>query len=259
MNGLTELQLCLFGSFQICWDFVPAGAALGRNPQAAKLLQLVLVRRPDPVPAGEAMRLLGLAPENLASALEQVNGALQSGAALRVDDSGQLRFEQGSRCWIDVDAMLSHYRAGVAAASRGDMLPAILAFQEADALYQGALLEEVQEPWVFPLRQELEKSYAAILDGLAEGHAVLARYQDAVGFCQKALIHGGPREETFQRMMVYLYYLGDMSGVHDAYLACCEALSVAGRRASPQTVELYQQLSQAKFPAPGQAAAAREE
>lgn len=252
---MAELQICLLGPFQVCWDFAPLSPAAGLRPQAARLLKLVLVRRPDPVPVPEAARLLALSPAEIAAAVDQVNKVLHPGAALQGTPE-QLRFEAGQSCWIDLDAMMGHYRIGVAAAARGDMFPAIIAFQEADALYQGDLLEEVQEPWVLPVRRQLHGLYTEILERLAEGHAVLARYQDAVGFCHKALAHDPLREPTYQRMMVYYYYLGDMAGAREAYLACQETLAGAGRKPGSETVDLWGRLTRQELPSGPRADAA---
>lgn len=255
---MPELQICLLGSFQICWDFAPVSSSAWRNPFAAKLLKLALLRRVGGVSAEEAVRLVGsgMVRADLAPALEHVRRVLQPNAALSFDEQGVVRFRPGPRCWIDVDCLLDHYQSGLAAAARGEMLPAILAFQEADALYQGDLLEDLQEPWVLPARRELEEIYTDVLDRLAEGHSVLTRYQDAVGFCHKALARDPLREATYQRMMVYFYYLGDLSGAREAYAACLHAFQQAGRPVTEETRQLWGRLCRSELPAsPGAAAA----
>ncbi|HWI66357.1 MAG TPA: bacterial transcriptional activator domain-containing protein [Symbiobacteriaceae bacterium] len=246
---MAELEICLLGSFEVCWDFVPVPASGWRSPLAAKLLKIVLVMRPDTVPAEEACRLLGggTKPEDLPRLVQQICRVLSPAAALHLEE-GRLRFESGPTCWIDLDALQEHYRAGLKAASRGDMFPAILAFQEADALYQGALLEELNEGWITTARRGVQELYTEILDRLAEGHAVLARYQDAVGFCHKALSHDPLREKSYQRMLVYYYYLGDMSGAAEAYAACRDALAGAGRTVGAETAALWETLSRCELP-----------
>ena len=246
---MAELELCLLGPFVVCWDFVQVAPSAWRNPLAPKLLKIVLVMRPDRVPQEEACRLLGggTKPQDLPLLLDHVRRVLEPAAALYLED-GQLRFEPGPKCWIDLDAMQEHYRAGLRAAARGDMFPAILAFQEADALYQGALLEELNEPWIAMARRGAQELYTEILDRLAEGHAVLARYQDAVGFCHKALSHDPLREKTYQRMMVYYYYLGDLPGAAEAYQVCRDALTGARRKVSAETEALWGTLSRCELP-----------
>lgn len=255
---MVELQICLLGSFQVCRDFAPLPATVWRNPLAFKLLKLILVMRPDGVPADILSSMKGFEvadPVRLPGLVDEIRRVLEPQATV-VLEQGRIHFRPGAQCWLDLDAMLAHYRAGVAAAARGEMFPAILAFQEADALYQGDLLEESQEPWLVKSRRDVQEVYTDTLDRLAEGHAVLARYQDAVGFCHKALSHDPLREATYQRMMVYYYYLGDMSGAAEAYQACREALAAAGRRVSADTDELWGQLSRCELPsAPGAKAA----
>lgn len=254
---MAELEICLLGPFEVCWDFVPVAPGAWRNPLAAKLLKIVLVMRPDPVAVEDICRLMGsgVTPKDMPLMVDRVRRVLEPAANLVLDD-GYLRFEPGPKCWIDLDAMQEHYRAGLRAAARGDMFPAILAFQEADALYQGALLEELNEPWVGTARRGAQELYTEILDRLAEGHAVLARYQDAVGFCHKALSHSPLREKTYQRMMVYYYYLGDMAGAAEAYQACREALTGAGKKVSAETDALWGTLSRCEWPGAGGQAAA---
>lgn len=238
---MAELQICLLGSFQVSWDFKPVAASSWSNGKALRLLKLVLVRRPEPVPEQEAARLLGVAdPAALTAAVNQV---IEPGGRLTLTADRRIAFEAGPACWIDLDALLQHYQAGVNAALRGEMLASVLALQEADGLYQGDLLEEVQEPWVAEPRKRLHAIYIEILDRLAEGHAVLARYQDAVGFCHKALAHDPLREVTYQRIMVYYYYLGEMVGALEAYQACRQTLEDAGRPVSAETMLLWEQLS----------------
>lgn len=255
---MAELQICMLGSFEVCRDFSPLPPIVWRNPLNARLFKLVLVMRPEPLPLdiGCAMLGHGVQPPAVVDAVAQINQVLGPEAALAVDH-GYVRFQPGPKCWIDVDALTAHYRSGVAAAARGEILPALLAFQEADALYQGDLLEELQESWVEQPRRRLRELYTDILERLAEGHAVLARYQDAVGFCHKTLAHAPLRESAYQRMMVYYYYLGDMAGSAEAYHACREALAGVGRRPSPETDDLWNQLSNSALPpAPGSTAAA---
>ncbi|HLN62909.1 MAG TPA: bacterial transcriptional activator domain-containing protein, partial [Symbiobacteriaceae bacterium] len=254
---MAELQIYALGAFQVCRDFAPVSPAVWRNHWTQSLLKLLVVRYPDPVTAGEAVQLLdrGLTEAELPGVVEQLRRVLAPEADVQ-QDGESLAFVPGPRCWVDLHMLKAQYRAGVAAASRGAMVPAILAFQEADALYQGDLLEESQERWVLPARQACQELYTEILEHLAEGHAVLARYQDAVGFCHKALAHDRLRESTYQRMMVYYYYLGDTGGMAEAYQSCREALATAGRQVSGDTADLWFRLARRELPvAPGKTAA----
>jgi DNA-binding SARP family transcriptional activator len=242
---MTKLQIFMLGTFQVCWDFVPVTAGGWRDPWAARLLKLVLVMRPALLSHEEAIRLLGggITHAGLARAVAAVQTVLGPGATLAQDGDGHIVFRPGPHCWIDSDTLRSHYTAGVRAASRGDMFPAILALQQAGALYQGDLLAELQEPWVQLPRRQLRALYTEILERLAEGHAVLSRYQDAVGFCHKALDHDPLRESTYQRMMTYYYYLGDLAAGWEAYQACRAALEGAGRKVSQETAALWDGLT----------------
>jgi DNA-binding SARP family transcriptional activator len=260
VKTMTELQICMLGPFTVCRDFVPVAHSAWRDPLAPRLLKAVLIARPDPLTPELTHHLVGTDPEGvrLAAAVAAANRVLHPCASLAVSPQGFLAFQSGGPCWIDVDALQAHYDKGVAAFARGNFLPAMLAFQEADALCQGDLLEEVQDPWVQVPRRRLQALYTDLLDRLAEGHAVLARYQDAVGFCHKALAHDRLREPTYQRMMVYYYYLGDLNGAAEAYQACAEALAGAGRPVSGETVDLWARLSRSAYQAPGEVAAASE-
>jgi DNA-binding SARP family transcriptional activator len=242
---MPGLQVYLLGSFQACRDGLPIEERAWGQPRAPRLLQLALLRRPAPVPVGEAVQLLGggMTPAGIADLVERAERVLRPEARLTLDPDGFIRFEKTRSFWVDVDAMLSHYEAGLRSAARGEIFQAIMAFQEAESLYQGDLLEEADEGWVASERDRLRAIYAAILDRLAEGCAVLARYGDAVGFCRKALSLDPLREETYQRMMVYHYYLGDLEGVREAFEACRGVLGAAGRSISAETEALWQQLS----------------
>lgn len=259
VEPVAELQICLLGSFEVCWDFHPVAHNAWRHPLAQRLLKLVLLRRPEPVAEVEALQLLGgdLTAADLQATIAAVNQVLSPGASLQLSADRMVSFDPGRECWIDLEAMEAHYRSGVSSAARGEMFPAILALQEADAIYQGALLEESQESWVLPLRHALNERYTEILERLAEGHAVLARYQDAVGFCHKALAHDPFRESTYQRMMVYYYYLGDLAGAEEAYRECLQTFDRAGRRINGETIHLWERLRSAPAErVPGATAAA---
>jgi DNA-binding SARP family transcriptional activator len=242
---MTELQICMLGMFQVCWDFVPVSAGTWQDPWAPRLLKLVLLMRPAALSPEAALRLLGggITRAGLDQAIAAVRQVLEPGATLVQDEFGRIAFRPGGRCWIDSDTLRTHYEAGVRSANRGDMVPAILAFQEADALYQGDLLADVQEPWVQLPRRQLRALYTEILERLAEGHAVLSRYQDAIGFCHKALAHEPLREPAYQRLMIYHYYLGDLASAWESYRACREALAGAGRKVSEETTALWVSLT----------------
>jgi DNA-binding SARP family transcriptional activator len=248
VGEVAELQFYLLGQFQACWDFTPIKDSTWRVAGSRPLVQLLIACRPDGVAEHEACRLLRLSPEALREAAGHLNAVLEGGAAV-VYEEERLRIEPGAQCWVDVDTFRAHYRAGVAAAARGEMLPAIMAFQEADALYQGDYLEELQEDRVDRQRTEYQQLYTEILDRLAEGHAVLARYQDAIGFCHKALVRDPYREATYQRMMVYYYYLGAFEEAEEAYRQCRGALAEVGRAPGPETEALREQLQRRVIPA----------
>lgn len=245
--ALAELQFYLLGSFQACRDFIPLRESLWRVPGSKPLLQILLHHRAKGVTTAEACQLARLAPDRFHGAVQHLNQILADGAAIVVEDD-RWRIHLGAKCWVDADAFRSHYRAGVRAAGRGEMLPAVLAFQEADALYQGEYMEELQGVWLARTRVELLRLYTEILDRLAEGHAVLARYPDAIGFCHKALVLDPLREAVYQRMMVYSYYLGVPEEAEDAYRQCVTVLAAVGRKPGPETEALREQLQRQSPP-----------
>lgn len=258
MMRMAELHFYLLGSFAVYQDFTPLGDSLWRVPGCRGLLQVLLHHRPAGLLVEEACRLSRIAPDRFDAAIGHLSAVLATGAAI-VQEGDAIRLELGPKCWVDLDAFRSHYRAGVCAAGRGEMLPAVLAFQEADGLYQGEYLEELHGPWLAPVRTRLRQLYTEVLDRLAEGHAVLARYLDAIGFCQKALAHDPLREAVYQRLMVYAYYLGAPDEAEAAYRQCVAMLAACGRDPDPETEALWQQLRrQAPVRAPSSLAAAGE-
>lgn len=255
---MPELQFYLLGQFQACWDYVPFKESVWRVPGSRQLAQLLLAHRPQGLTGYEAANQLRLSLAGVEAAASHLAQLFQGGATI-LHDNGAYRLTPGPMCWVDSDAFRAHYQAGVAGLGRGEMLPAMMAFQEADALYQGEYLEEMQAPWAVAARAEFQRLYTDTLDHLAEGHAVLSRYQDAVGFCHKALARDPLREATYQRMMVYYYYLGAYEDALEAYRQCVAALEEAGRTASAETEELWQQLRQRTYPATRRDAAAAKE
>jgi len=250
VSSMKELQICMLGDFQLCWDYRPISESFWPHPMAKSLLKMVLISRPNSLSASEAVRRLGNGMEagEISSLVKLVDSMLQPAASILLSSGDLIQFNKGPRCWIDYDALIAHYKQGIDSASRGEIFPAILALQEADALYQGDLLEEVNDFWVEQPRRELRQIYIDTLDRLTEGYSVLARYHDAIGYCHKSLSQDPLREATYQRMMVYYYYMGNLVGVEESFRACTGALADVGRQVDPVTVELWERLSRYQMP-----------
>lgn len=89
--------------------------------------------------------------------------------------------------WIDVAAMRAWVESGRSHEQAGDLPSALAAYQEAECLFLGDLLEEEgNTEWVLPTRRTVRREYVAVLEAMARCWRSLGNEGYADGFQAKA-------------------------------------------------------------------------
>lgn len=138
-------------------------------------------KEPGPVQPGE-----GDAVGAAVAALDAALSTLCPGARVeRVP--GSVRLTLPGETWVDVAALQAWAQAGARREADGDWRGALVAYQEAECLYLGDLLEEEgPAEWAVAARLEARRQYTAVLEAMARCWRALGEPGYAEGFAAKA-------------------------------------------------------------------------
>jgi two-component system, LytTR family, response regulator len=145
----------------------------------------------------------------------------------------------------DVDSFRTAYECGQRAASIGQSVEAIRAFEEARARYSGDYLAEPYEEWATVHRVALQDIRLNLLSQLGSLYTQAKEWERAVSCYGDMLAVDCYREDIYRQLMCCYAACGRPAEVKQAYLTCQEYL----RRdlcldLAPETAVLYQQLIQ---------------
>lgn len=167
------------------------------------------------------------ATAKLQAALVEINAVLQShpqpnpsASLVRVDrDTLQWRIE---RCWFDARVLLE------AAYAEWPSHMALDRLEQAANLYRGPyLVEDYDAEWSKARRAELALAYEKVILNMADAHALLGDYREALRVCRRVFAANPTNTEAVSRLLDFAYYAAETGqGLH-AYSLHCAAL--AGR------------------------------
>ncbi len=134
---------------------------------------------------------------------------------------------------------------GVTQQRLGDLEAAIKAYGAAQALYRGDFMaEDRYASWAIPQRQALQNEYRDSLAGLADTHARLGRYADAIRAGEAALEVDPLLESVYRQLMRYHYSAGDKGQALKVYRNCVKLFDeLFGEGPTPQTKHLFEAIS----------------
>lgn len=146
--------------------------------------------------------------------------------------------------WVDAEEFIERFSTAQKLEENGEMNNAIRNYHAAEALYQGAFLEEDRyEDWILPIRQSLQDTYLRLLDRLGDYYIRQENYDACSFICRKALAIDPCLEEAHSRLM-HCY-----SGQGQRYLALrqyhlCEEILAQELDTGPSqsTRELYNKI-----------------
>lgn len=239
-SELPPLTIRLFGGFEVKVNGSPLPPLRTRKGQW--LLALLVLRSNREVARDWLAGTLWpdsperLAGANLRNALYNLRLALGPEARRLLSPTPHsLRFDL-SDAWCDLIVF-------DAAIVQGDD-PAL---EEAMQLYQGILLEECTEEWVFQERRIREESYIKALETLATHALNRSEAAQAIPFLKKIVAVDPSREDAQCQLMEALAMHGDFVGILQSYRAFRLYLHEEFQATpSNETVALYQRLRESK-------------
>lgn len=198
---------------------------------------------PDLTPEKAVVNLRGRIGE-LRKALEPDLKKNTDSVYILTADGGGYYLSESASIWIDTEMFEGNLAEAQKDQRQSYWSGAIDHYQEIIALYRGVYLEEdLYEEWTLSLRDHFQERYEQALESLAECHAKMGDYTQAIETCQQALKLTPLRENLYRRLMNYHYQLGEQSEAIQAFEACQnifdEKLSTTP---SIETVELYDQI-----------------
>jgi ATP/maltotriose-dependent transcriptional regulator MalT/DNA-binding SARP family transcriptional activator len=129
------------------------------------------------------------------------------------------------------------------AARTDDPMEKLAHFREAVKVYRGNYLTEVEETWTLNPREYLRQNFLNILLKAAGIYFDMAKYDQALEYCQRALNEDNLLEEAYRMALRTFAAMGDRVGLVRQYQQCVEILErEINTEPSPQTQALYQQL-----------------
>lgn len=145
--------------------------------------------------------------------------------------------------WYDVAA----FEEAVSQARAADEVTAqIAAYQAALELYNGPFLYQVEELWVWPLRQSLDGLYREASLRLAELYLAEEAYDRVGSICRRLLSEDRCCEETHRLLMRAYAAKGNIAAAKRQFNECQDALRRELQVSpSPRTVTLYDRLTHA--------------
>ena len=152
-------------------------------------------------------------------------------------------FNPEADCWVDTEEFARYEQQGRGSERVGNWSAAIQAYKKAAQLYQGDFLAGDEGDWVHLTRDHWRERYLYLMTCLAECHARLGQYPEAIEICHRALQMDPLYEEGHRRLMLYHCAMGNYAlalKVYDDYRRIL--LHALGLIPSHKMQETYQQI-----------------
>ncbi len=195
--------------------------------------------------------------KNLLGRVGELRRALEPGLPKATDSQYIINAGQGGYLFgpdapicLDTEEFEKQSNAAQAAESAGRWPEALAAYQKAVCLYQGDYLaEDLYEEWTLAPREHWQELYLTALARLAECHARLGQYGQAIERCRRLLELKPTKESVYRQKMLYHALAGDQSEALQTYQACVKVLQEHLEvQPASETCELYEQFLQGKIP-----------
>ncbi|MBI1744414.1 hypothetical protein HYR54_15295 [Candidatus Acetothermia bacterium] len=153
-------------------------------------------------------------------------------------------FGNEAHCIVDVEEFARSCEKALYLEQHGRYPQAIHNYQAAMQLYQGDFLSEDQyEDWAILERERWREEFLIALSHLAECHACLEHYDQAIASCRQALCKDAYREAIYRQLMRYYSLTDNLNGALRAYEDCRERLAKSlAREPAAATQTLYKQI-----------------
>jgi predicted ATPase/DNA-binding SARP family transcriptional activator len=255
-----KLKIYLFGMFQVWRNGKRIEPEVWKRRKTLSLLKVLLTQPrghvftqdqliealyPGASPSEIAGNLYGRISE-LRKVLEpHIKKGNDSRYLLRIGVQGYV-FNKETECWIDTDVFDTHLRLAREAERTEQWRRAIEHYHEAIALYRGDFLsEDIYAEWSHAARQRWHDAYLSALSGMAEAHARLGQYLQALDICRRLLERSPTHEEAYRQKMLYHYLNGEIQDAFRTYESCEVTLKhQLDLTPSTKIQKLYQELLQ---------------
>ncbi|MFQ5794790.1 MAG: BTAD domain-containing putative transcriptional regulator [Candidatus Bipolaricaulia bacterium] len=250
------LKVKLLGHFETWHDHEPIPPQAWSRRKTQTLLKILLTERGRVFTQDQLIDALfpNLDPDkaarNLHKRISELRRTLEPDLKRGADSQFILRvgggycFSENAPCWMDTEA----FHPCVESArelEEGDLWSqALEQYQQAVELYRGDYLaEDLYEEWSILPRERWRELYLTALGRLAECHARLRNYPQAIEYCQRMIELDPYREEGYRQQMRYHSYAGEPRKALNVYEACVEVLrDELDVEPAPETRELYRQI-----------------
>ena len=157
-------------------------------------------------------------------------------------DQDIYRFNNKLDYEYDVEVFLKEYALATQSA---DPLKRLSHFREAIKTFKGNYLTDIEETWALNPREYLRQNYLNILLKAAGIYYDLAKYEQTLEYCQRALDEDNLLEDAYRLALRAFASMGNRVGLIRQYQRCVEVLDrEINAEPSPQTQALYQELLQ---------------
>lgn len=225
----ASLEIFLLGAFEVRRAGQPLQGDGWRSRQNRTILKVLLTYRNTVVTGDQLIEILwpDTDPERarryvyvrISQLRRMLDTAASPAAILTVEDG--YTWNGDADCWIDVEDFETTVRSGRHHLERGDLSPAIAAYEAARDLYRGDFLEDSPyADWALAERERLRDRHLTALTELAEAYAQQGRYRRALALCSQGLTLDPSREALHVRLMLYHYYAGERTQALQAYDHC---------------------------------------
>ncbi len=235
----AKLHIRLFGRFEV-WrdgDLINHTEWGRRKTQSLFKLLLTEPRRIFTVDQLiEALYPVGRSPNrtaaNLRTRISQLRRALEPRLNQGRDSQYILRVSSGHYCfnyrasyWLDTEEFEEHLRSAKELQDDSDWSKALAEYEKAIHLHRGDFLaDDIYEEWTLAPRARFRDLYLEALEGLAECHAHLGQYAQAIEQCQRAIREKPVLERAYRQLMRYHYDAGRPEKIAQVYEDCVRAL-----------------------------------
>lgn len=238
-KDVTQIRIYLLGRFQIERETKPIQLSTRKNES---LLAYLLLNPESHAREKIAALFWGdssdtEARNSLRNALAVLNKKLEPD--LLLTDRQSLQINPETPVWVDVLEFESQatlfLEASTPNTDRVDL-----------ELYQGDLLADFYDDWVFPHREHYKNLFLKTLLQLTQELRSKSDYAQAIQYAQKALQYDPANERAHQHLMFCHMAQGDRSAALQQYETCQQALwEVLAVEPATATVALYEWIKQA--------------
>lgn len=228
-----DLVICCLGSFRVYQQDQLIEEWNGLKGQM--ILKYLAVQRGAPVAKDMLMDIFwpDTEPEAARRNLHQAIYSLRQTLRRRDPTRQHIHFENNQyllnpqlSIWVDSDEFVAQVQTGQRLEAASELLAAMAAYAQAEALYQGDfLVEDLYEEWPRGQRDRLRSLYLDIADRLSEHHLQQGAYSVASTLCHKILTLDNCFEVAHRRLMRCYLAQGQRHLAIRQYHTCMQALA----------------------------------